>query len=171
MIYELGLVNLLLTGFLFIWIPTVVETTTDYTGNTSSWMRTRDSATDEPWDLEQVSNLSAAINIVSLHPKMCITCIIFLQQCARYLIFVEFPRVYVAISNPLFYLTLFITLGGARTRTRKALIEEKQWLFVVIGLVENPRFWLQCQLFFEVHWPLSGKDPVKIKWGHGYGNY
>lgn len=131
----------------------------------------RDSATDEPWDLEQVSNLSAAINIVSLHPKMCITCIIFLQQCARYLIFVEFPRVYGAISNPLFYLTLFITLGGARTRTRKALIEEKQWLFVVIGLVENPRFWLQCQLLFEVHWPLSGKDPVKIKWGHGYGNY
>lgn len=83
MIHELCLLNLLLTGFLFIRIPTVVETTTDYTGNTSSWMRTWDSATDEPWDLEQVSNLSAAINIVSLHPKMCITFIICLQRRAR----------------------------------------------------------------------------------------
>lgn len=119
MIYEICLMNLLLTDFLFIWIPTVVEAITDDTGNTSSWMKTQDFAKDKPWDLEQIY-LSTIINIVCLHPKMFRTFIICPPQCASYLIFVKFPRVYGAISNSLFYLILLITLGRVRTGMRKA---------------------------------------------------
>lgn len=61
MIYEICLMNLLLTDWLFIWIPTVIEATVDYTGNTSSCMKTQYSANDKPWDLDQVSDLSTLI--------------------------------------------------------------------------------------------------------------
>ena len=57
MIYEISLMNSLLIDFLFIWIPTMGEATTDYTGNTSSWMKTPDSAKEKPWILSKSPNI------------------------------------------------------------------------------------------------------------------
>lgn len=107
----------------------------DYTGNTSSWMKTQYSAKDKPWDPEQVSDLSTLIYCI-FTPKCAGHLLSAPQQCASYLIFFKFPRVYGAISNPLFYLILLVTLGRVRTGMKKASLQRrKQKLFVVTWLM------------------------------------